>query len=129
MRKASPDDVVATFVASTAEALSDWETIDSALLTESLSLRRRAASDAFFALAVSWESFLSRWLVAAVNRDASQAARHLAKELEDYATIELRVPSTHLSSTLITQSHFSLSLVRQLLDPKRTTSFFESTVI
>ncbi|TDE89588.1 hypothetical protein EXU48_20740 [Occultella glacieicola] len=117
MRKASPNDVVAGFTTATAGALTDWETIDAALAAQSLSLRRRAASDAFLSLAVSWESFLSRWLVAAVNKDASRAVSQLATRLQEHAEEELRVPRSHLAATLITQSHFSLNLVRQLLDP------------
>lgn len=85
MRKASPNDVAAAFTTATADALADWETIDAALASQSLSLRRRAASDAFLSLAVSWESFLSRWLVAAVNKDASQAVRQLATRLQEHA--------------------------------------------
>ncbi len=117
MRKASPNDVVAAFITATSDALTDWETIDAALATQPLKLRRRAASDAFLSLAVSWESFLSRWVVASVNKDASQAVSYLTTRLQAHAQDELRVPTTHIAATLITQSHFSLDLVRQLLDP------------
>lgn len=115
MRKASPNEVIDAFVQSTSAGLADWQTIDASL--SDLRLRRRVASDAFLALAVAWETFLSQWLIAAVNRDSSTAVRYLSQRLQDHATGELRVPQTHVSVTLITKHHFTLALVRQLLDP------------
>ncbi len=115
MRKASPNEVIDAFVQSTSAGLADWQVIDASL--SDLRLRRRVASDAFLALAVAWETFLSQWLIAAVNRDSSTAVRYLTQRLQDHATGELRVPQTHVSATLITKNHFTLALVRQLLDP------------
>jgi len=115
VRKANPNDVIDTFVQTTSAALSDWQAIDSAV--GDLRLRRRVASDAFLALAVAWETFLSQWLVAAVNRDSSTAVTYLSGRLRNHALEELRVPNTHVSAALITKNHFTLALVRQLLDP------------
>ncbi len=115
MRKASPNEVIDAFVQSTSAGLADWQVIDASL--SDLRLRRRVASDAFLALAVAWETFLSQWLIAAVNRDSSAAVTSLSQRLQDHATNELRVPQTHVSTTLITKNHFTMELVRQLLDP------------
>ena len=115
VRKASPNDVIDSFVQSTSADLADWQIIDASL--HDLRLRRRVASDAFLALAVAWETFLSQWLIAAVNRDSSTAVTYLSQRLQDHATNELRVPQTHVSATLITKNHFTLDLARQLLDP------------
>jgi len=117
MRKASPNLVVDDFIASASDSLRDWQRIDVALANESIALRRRAASDSFLALAVTWESFISEWLVAAVNKDASQAVAHLTAKMTSHGVDELRLPSTHIAATLITQGHFNLASVKQILDP------------
>lgn len=117
MRKASPNDIVDDFVGSVSTALIDWQVVDTAAKANSLSLRvrRRVASDSFLALTVAWERFLSRWLVAAVNKDASRAAARLTEKLKSHAHVELKVPSSHISSPLIATSHFSLASVRGVL--------------
>src|SRR4051794_15891848 len=98
MRKASPNTVIDRFLASTSSALSDWQTVDTALEGESVGLRRRVASDAFLALAVSWESFLSQWLIAAVNKDSSNAVIYLTRRVRTHAEEELGLSPAHLSN-------------------------------
>ncbi|THV41799.1 hypothetical protein [Glycomyces buryatensis] len=118
MNKSSPNAIVNDFVEATQNALGDWESIDAALGKQDLRLRRRVASDAFFALAVSWEVFFSDWLIAAVNKDSSRAAQNLSDQLEQYAIRELGVPKSHVAATLITQSHFNMDSARAILDSK-----------
>jgi hypothetical protein len=117
VNKADPNDFVSSFVDTTNDALADWRTIDGALASSGIRLRRKAASDAFMSLAVAWETFLSHWLIAAVNKDSSKTISALSSKLADYATSELRIPSRHVAATVITQSHFAVAEVRHLLDP------------
>ncbi|MER3387811.1 MAG: hypothetical protein RIC81_12010 [Microcella pacifica] len=116
MKKADPDGVIDTFQAATTAALDDWRLIDDALIPLGLHIRRRAASDAFLALAVSWEFFISTWVVAAVNRDTSKAIARLEGQMQDHALNELGLPASTLSSSLVTTSHLNLSAVRSVLD-------------
>lgn len=117
MNKTDPNDVVDDFVNATKVSLQEWKDINTALVGASISLRRKAAADAFMAVAVSWESFLSRWIVGAVNKDASSARMTLEAKLRYHATNDLRIPPGHLTASLVGKSHFSLAEVRQLLDP------------
>jgi hypothetical protein len=118
VNKADPNDIVLAFAAATHDALADWRTIDSALLPEGIRLRRKAAADSFLALAVSWESFMSRWLIAAANRDSSQVVATLSTKVRDYAKDELRIPQQHIANLAVTRSHFTVGEIRRLLDPK-----------
>lgn len=117
MNKADPNDVVDAFTTATTSSRADWATINGLLATEPIRLRRRVAADAFLSLAVSWETFISAWLVAAVNKNATQAVATLSTRLQDHAVTALRLPPSHVATTLITQSHFNLTSVRQVLDP------------
>jgi hypothetical protein len=117
VNKSDPNEIVDDFVAATRASIADWKTIDSVLSGEGVRLRRRAAADSFMALAVSWEGFLSRWLIAAINRDASQAVLTLETRITSHATAQLRIPGRHLSASLITRSHMTVAEGRRLLDP------------
>lgn len=118
VNKTDPNDIVDDFVAQSASALADWNRIEVAIQQEPLAVRRRGAADAFMALAVAWESFMSQWLVGAVNRDASQAVASLDQKLREHAEGKLRVPAGHVAATLVTKGHLSMAEVRRLLDPK-----------
>lgn len=123
MNKADPNAVIDTFIAETSAALSDWRSIDEALLAHAviadrLRLRRRAARDSFLALVIAWERFFSAWMTAAVNRDPSQAALRLTEKITRHATDELMVPSDVLSRSLLATSHLNLTAVRGILDSK-----------
>jgi hypothetical protein len=117
VNKTDPNGVVEEFIRATNSSLLEWKDIDRALGGASISLRRKAAADAFMAVAGSWESFLSSWIVSAVNKDASQARATLEANVRRYATNELRIPSSHLTASVVARSHFTLAEVRQLLDP------------
>lgn len=116
VNKADPDGVIDAFQSATASALADWQQIDGALKELGLHIRRRAASDAFLALAVSWEFFISTWLVSAVNKDTSRAIARLEKKIQDHALDELGLPASILSSSLVSTSHLNLTAVRKVLD-------------
>jgi hypothetical protein len=120
VKKADPDLRIDEFIDRAAESLADWKAIDAAIVAAGrggLRLRRRAATDSFLALAISWEAFLSGWFVAAVNREPRKAIRYLRAALEDHATNELRVPRVILSPTLLTSSHLTRADVAKILDP------------
>lgn len=119
MRKADPNRVITDFETKTASALKDWQSIDAAITasaTDTLRLRRRAASDSLLVLMVSWETFISSWMTAAVNRDTSTAVARLTRQINTYATGALRVPTHALSQTHLATSHLTLSDVHGLLD-------------
>lgn len=116
MKKASPDRVVDEFHSSVVQAIDDWRVIDAALEKHPIALRRRIASDAFLSLGVSWEAFLSRWLIAAINKDSTRASEMLADQIRKSAVDDLRIPETHLSSSLLVRTHFTLASVRDMVD-------------
>lgn len=119
MKKADPDLRIDDFVRRTDASLADWKAIDAAILATgsgTLRLRRRAATDSFLALAISWEAFMSSWFVAAVNREPRKAVRYLTTALQTHATNDLRIPTTILSPTLLTSSHLTRSDVASILD-------------
>lgn len=118
VNKTDPNGIVDDFVAQAASALADWQHIGAAIQHERIAVRRRSAADAFMALAVSWESFMSEWLVGAVNRDASRTVATLDQKLREHAQEKLRVPAGHVAATLATKGHLSMGEVRGLLDPK-----------
>lgn len=117
MRKSDPNGLVASFTADTYQAWSDWVVIDQALAGHSLAIRRKVASDALLALAVTWEGFLSRWLIAAVNRDPNAAIQHLSDSVVSYATQQLHIPKAHIASSAILKQHFTVAEVQRILDP------------
>lgn len=123
VNKADPNGVVASFEKRTNSALADWRAIDSAVRAhavkgDALLLRRRAAGDSLLALYGSWESFVSSWITAAVNRDPSAAASNLADKLTEHAKTKLGVPENVLSQSLLATSHLNLAAVRQILDAR-----------
>ena len=122
MRKANPDAVIDAFRERVTQSLNDWRAIDAAILAhtrvDSLRLRRRAASDSFLALIISWEAFFSAWVVAAVNREPTAAAVRLTDQISKYATEQLNVPDEVLSRTLLATSHLNLAAVRGILDKR-----------
>ncbi len=117
MNKSNPNSAVDAFVGSATNALADWKVIDQALSSHGIQLRRRAAADSFVALAVSWETFISNWVVACVNRDSSVAVARLNSQLRDYAIKDVGVPEGHVAGALITKPHLTLAEVRRMLSP------------
>jgi hypothetical protein len=119
MKKANPDLRIAEFAQRTQESLADWQAIDAAIValgTGNLRLRRRAATDSFLALAISWEAFMSGWFIAAVNREPRRAVRFLTIELQNHALNELNIPASILSPSLVTSSHLTRDAVATILD-------------
>lgn len=123
MKKADPNAVVDAFRSRVNASLADWRAIDAAVTAQAssadrLRLRRRAASDSFLALVIAWESFLSSWVVASVNRAPEAAAQRLTERLTAHATETLNVPEAVLSKSLLATSHLSLDTVRGILDSR-----------
>lgn len=121
MNKADPNAVVLDFDVRTSVALAEWASTDALLgahapAAEKLGLRRKVASDAFLALAVSWERFYSAWVAAAVNRAPAVAVARLDGQLKAHALRELKIPASALSASMLASSHLSLSGVRTVLD-------------
>jgi len=118
VNKTNPDLRIEEFTSRAEESLADWQAIDAAIVANggTLRLRRRAATDSFISLAISWESFMSSWFTAAVNREPRKAIRYLTNQLSSYAQNELRIPANILSSTLLTSSHVTHADVVKILD-------------
>jgi len=121
MNKANPNEIIDDFEKSTKLALKDWQSTDKLLSNahkdDRLRLRRRLASDSFLALSISWESFMSAWFVAALNRDPSQALITNTNRMREFAIHDLRIPSSVVATKLFTTSHLNLENTRGMLDP------------
>jgi hypothetical protein len=86
MCKKDPNAVVDDYLALLDDSLQVWSETVAALPTERL--RKQASTDAFLRAAVGWETFLSDWYVAAINRAPGPFVAAIRKQLED------RAPST-----------------------------------
>ena len=117
MNKTDPNAIVDDFVTTSNASLDEWRLIVAALEGQRIALRRRSAADAFMGLAVAWESFLSRRMIGAINRDATQTVATLEGRVRRFATEELRIPEGHLPVALVVDPHLNVSEVRRLLDP------------
>lgn len=121
MNKVDPDVVVDDFITTIRSSHRDWQTIDIALTAQPVAIKRKAATDSFLQLAVTWESFMSDWWVAAINRDSTTFVATLEARLRGYAKRDMRLdPTADLAATLITKAHLDLEAVRRLLDPGGT---------
>lgn len=119
MRKANPNVLIDEFIKRANSSLADWRAIDNAITTigpGQLPLRRRAATDSFLALAISWESFMSSWFVAAVNREPRTTLTELTKKLKSHATEKLNIPDEILAPSLLITKHLNLETVSTILD-------------
>lgn len=70
MRKKDPNGVVDDYVSLVEESEEIWADTVEALASERL--RKQASLDAFLRCAVGWETFLSDWYIAAINRSPHQ---------------------------------------------------------
>ncbi len=68
MRKQNPNDVVEDFQVLIAASLSTWTQMCAQISGNEL--RKNASVDALLNAAIGWESFLSDWHIAAINRDS-----------------------------------------------------------
>jgi hypothetical protein len=118
VNKADPDAAVDGFEVDVIQLLTDWAAIDLALTKESVSLRRRVATDALLRLAVNWEAFLSDWWVSSVNRDTGPLLAGLDAQVRKFAETKCGLSNADLSTNVITRSHFTLDDVRRMLDPE-----------
>jgi hypothetical protein len=115
---ANPDNVAFAFIESTRDALTQWQVVDQALTPQApLAVRRRAASDAALGLAVSWETFISDWLVAAINREPSQYIANLTARVKNTVVTEGIVPEEALSEQLLSVSRLNMSSIRSIIAP------------
>jgi hypothetical protein len=76
VRKQNPNDVVTAFRSEVLSIQNEWGAIRTAIGTTAGPLAKRATTDAFTRVAVTFEAFRSDWHIAAINRDsgAFQAA-------------------------------------------------------
>src|SRR4051794_35578274 len=75
MRKKNPNDVIDDFKDFAATSVSTWAQMCGQISGNEL--KKNASVDAFLTVAIGWESFLSDWHIAAINRDSSAFAADL----------------------------------------------------
>jgi hypothetical protein len=80
-------------------------------------LKKNASADAFLSVALGWESFVSDWHIAAINRGSAAFAADLQARVE--ASLSGRGWSgLNGRVNLSIPKHPSLELVRELIDPE-----------
>lgn len=126
MKKVDPNKVVDRFQTAVADSLKSWMTVDTALAGQPVATRRIATTDAFVRLAVTWESFLSNWWIAAINRDPTTFVSRLDKRLREIAAAEMGLQAGDLSTALVARSHLTVEDVRRLADPNGENLVFRS---
>jgi hypothetical protein len=114
MRKKNPNDVIDDFRALVSSSLATWTEMCAQISGNDL--RKNASVDAFLNAAIGWESFLSDWHIAAINRDSSNFAADLQRRVGESVTS--RWPGLGGRIALSIPKHPSLDLVREILDPE-----------
>jgi hypothetical protein len=112
VRKKDPNDVVDDFGELAKDSLLTWQQMCNQL--GDAGLKKNASVDAFLNVVIGWESFLSDWHIAAINRDSSA----FTAEAEQW--IKRRIaerPALAPLLSLAIPKHPDLALVRDLLDP------------
>jgi hypothetical protein len=110
--KKDPNDVVDDFRELANDSLHTWQQMCNQL--GDAGLKKNASVDAFLNVVIGWESFLSDWHIAAINRDSSA----LTEDLEQWIKGRLaEKPALALLLSLSIPKHPDLALVRELLDP------------
>ncbi len=113
MRKQNPNDVVEDFQVLIAASLSTWTQMCAQISGNEL--RKNASVDALLNAAIGWESFLSDWHIAAINRDSGPFVVDLQARVEQ--SVVGRWPGVRSRIALSIPAHPSLELVRELIDP------------
>ncbi len=113
MRKQNPNDVVEDFQVLIAASLSTWTQMCAQISGNEL--RKNASVDALLNAAIRWESFLSDWHIAAINRDSGPFVVDLQARVEQ--SVVGRWPGVRSRIALSIPAHPSLELVRELIDP------------
>jgi hypothetical protein len=114
MRKQNPNDVVDDFKDLIAASLLTWTQMCAQISGNEL--RKNASVDAFLNAAIGWESFLSDWHIAAINRDSGPFVGDLQTRIEQ--SVVGRWPGVGGRISLSIPTHPSLELVRELIDPE-----------
>jgi hypothetical protein len=114
VRKKNPNDVIDDFKDLVSNSLSAWTQMCAQI--NGNELKKNASVDAFLNAAIGWESFLSDWHIAAINRDSTSFAADLQKRVEDSVSGRWRGLKGRV--TLSIPKHPSLDLVRELIDPE-----------
>lgn len=114
MRKKNPNDVIDDFKDLAASSLSTWTQMCEQITGNEL--KKNASVDAFLNVAIGWESFLSDWHIAAINRDSSAFVADLEARAEA-SLIGRGWTGLRGRVTLSIPKHPSLDLVRDLIDP------------
>jgi len=117
VRTADPNGVIDDFEDLVDDSLTDWMSVSAAISLQPVALRRKVATDAFLGVAVSWESFLSDWWTAAINKDPSAFLVQAESALRTDAKARFGLDAADLANKLISRSHLSLDQVRRMLDP------------
>jgi hypothetical protein len=117
MRTVDPNGVIDDFEDLVDESLADWIDVAAAISAQPVALRRKVATDAFLSVAVGWESFLSDWWTAAINKDASTFLSQVESALRNEAAARFGLEASDLANKLISRSHLNVNQVRRMLDP------------
>jgi hypothetical protein len=115
VRKKNPNDVIDDYVELASDSLSTWKDVCAAL--SSAPLKKRVSADAFLNVAIGWESFVSDWHLAAINRDSSAFAAHLETRAKNRLRGEFPGLVTEGLVRVDLPKHPSLDLVKTLVDP------------
>lgn len=112
VRKKDPNDVVDDFGELAKDSLITWQQMCNQL--GDAGLKKNASVDAFLNVVIGWESFLSDWHIAAINRDSSA----FTAEAEQWIKRRMAErPALAPLLSLAIPKHPDLALVRDLLDP------------
>jgi hypothetical protein len=114
MRKKNPNDVIDDFKRLAGASLATWTQMCGQITGNDL--RKNASVDAFLNVAIGWESFLSDWHIAAINRDSSAFVSDLQQRVEQSVTG--RWPGLKGKLNLSIPKHPSLDLITEVLDPE-----------
>lgn len=114
MRKRNPNDVIDDFQDLLATSLANWRLMCAQVSGNDL--RKNASVDTFLNAAIGWESFLSDWHIAAINRDSTNFVASLTARVEQSVTGSWPGLKGRLSVSI--PKHPSLDLIREIVDPE-----------
>jgi hypothetical protein len=114
VRKKDPNDVIDDYQELLAISLVDLDSV--CLLVDRSDLKKNACVEAFLNAAIGWESFLTDWHIAAINRDSSAFVADLTTKLEQ--STENKWPGLKGRINLAIPKHPTLQLVQELVDPE-----------
>lgn len=116
MRKKNPNDVIDDYKELLDDSLDTWRKVCAAL--DRAELKKRVSADSFLNAAIGWESFISDWHIAAINRSSSAFAQQLSLRAKE--SLRSRYPGLVENGLVKIElpKHPALDLVKTLADPE-----------